>query len=156
MPVNRVSATLPQADLDAILAAVKIIRDKLPFTAELSTDERKAMPKLGDKSRAFVKKALELSVQNPGFLPRDFDIEEMRKDVLLFEAMYAIQQSLTKVKESVDDTVTAVGSEAYVAALLVYNYAKSSGVGTAGLDAVIDELGQRFARKSKVAPKTPA
>jgi hypothetical protein len=156
MPINRVSATLPQADLDAILAAVQTMRDKLPFTTELTIDERKAMPKLGDKSRAFVKKTLELAVQNPGVLPRDFDIEEMRKDVLLFEAMYAIQQSLTKVKESVDDTVTAVGSEAYVAALLVYNYAKSSGVGTAGLDAVIDELGQRFARKSKVTVKAPA
>jgi hypothetical protein len=49
-----------------------------------------------------------------------------------------------------DDTVKAAGSEAYVSALLVYSYARSSGIGTAGLDAVIDELGRRFARKAKV------
>ena len=46
----------------------------------------------------------------------------------------------------------AAGSEAYTAALLVYNYAKSSNVGTQGLDGVLDELGARFTRKAKPAP----
>jgi hypothetical protein len=154
MPVNRISAVLPQADVDAVMAAITTMKQKLPFITDLTADERKMMPKLGDKSRAFVEKALELATQNQGFLPRDFDVEEMRKDVTLFKSMYAIQQALTKMSEQVNDTVTAAGSEAYVAALLVYNYARSSGIGTAGLDAVVDELGARFARKSKT--KTPA
>jgi len=49
-----------------------------------------------------------------------------------------------------------VGSEAYSAALKVYTYAKASGQG-AGLEAVVDELGQRFARRPrKEKPKTAA
>jgi len=47
-----------------------------------------------------------------------------------------------------------VGSEAYAAALLVYNYAKASGKG-AGLDGVVDELGKRFARKSSQGAPPP-
>lgn len=77
----------------------------------------------------------------------------MQQDVELFEAMYPLLLSLTQLQELVDDTVMAVGSEAYAASLLVYNYAKANGQG-AGLDAVVDEMGQRFARKSrKVQPQ---
>jgi hypothetical protein len=47
-----------------------------------------------------------------------------------------------------DDTYVMVGSESYSAALQVYNYAKASGQG-AGLETVVDELGQRFARKTR-------
>ena len=116
--------------------------------SEMTTEERKALPKMGDKSRAFVSKALEVAKQNSDFLPRSFDLTEMQKDVELFEAMYPIMMALTQLQELLDDTYTTVGSEAYSAALTVYNYAKASGQG-AGLDAVVGELKQRFARKPR-------
>ncbi|MBW4474024.1 MAG: hypothetical protein KME45_27165 [Stenomitos rutilans HA7619-LM2] len=57
------------------------------------------------------------------------------------------------MQELIDDTVVAVGSDVYAAALLVYNFAKASGKG-AGLDAVADEMSKRFVRKSrKVEPQ---
>jgi hypothetical protein len=148
MTPNRISAALTLADRNAVIAAVATIREKLPFLIDLTVEERKALPKLGDKSRAFVTKALEVATQNPDFLPRSFDLEEMRRDVQLFEAMYPIVIALAQLQELMDDTYTAVGSEAYSAALTVYNYAKASGQGS-GLEAVVDELGQRFARKSR-------
>jgi hypothetical protein len=130
------------------MRAVVTIKEKLPFLIDLSPEERKALPKLGDKSRAFVSKALEVATQNPDFLPRSFNLEEMRKDVQLFEAMYPIVMALQQLQKLLDDTYVTVGSEAYSAALQVYNYAKASGQG-AGLEAVVGELGQRFARKAK-------
>ena len=151
---NRISAVLPQPDAEAVMGSIASIQSNLPFLIDLTTDEIKALPKLGDRSRAFVTKALELATQNPGFLPREFDVEEMRKDVKLFEAIYPLQQGLMKLSEKLDDTAIEVGSEAYVAALLVYNYAKSSGIGTTSLDGVVDDLGQRFARKTSAAAKT--
>jgi hypothetical protein len=105
---------------------------------------------MGDKSRAFVSKALEVARQNPDFLPRSFDIDEMRKDVQLFEAMYPIVVALAQLQELVDDTTMAAGSEAMAAALQVYNYAKASGQG-AGLEGMVEELGQRFARRTRKA-----
>ena len=150
MPTTQISTTLNKADREAVMAAVNTIKEKLPFLVDLSAEERKALPKMGDKSRAFVSKALEVATQNPDFLPRSFDVEELRKDVQLFEAMYPIVVALTQLQELVDDTCMAVGSEAYAAALQVYTYAKASG-NTGGLDAVVGEMGQRFARKPRKA-----
>jgi hypothetical protein len=148
MANNRASAKLSPADKEAVMNAITTIKEKLPFLIDLSTEERKSLPKLGDKSRAFVSKALEIATQNPDFLPRSFDLDEMRQNIELFEALYPILLSLTQLQELVDDTSVAVGSEAYAASLMVYNYAKASGRG-AGLDSMIDDLGRRFARKSK-------
>lgn len=148
MPVTSVSAALSPADRDAVMNALVTIKQKLPFLIDLSTDQRKALPKMGDKSRAFVSKALEVATQNPDFLPRSFDIDEMRKDVELYEALYPIVLAFAQLQELLDDTHVTIGSEAYAAALQVYNYAKASDKG-GGLDVMVDELGQRFARKSR-------
>jgi hypothetical protein len=154
MANNKVSAKFSPADREAVMQAITTIRQKLPFLIDLSTEERKALPKLGDKSRAFVSKALEIAAQNPDFLPRSFDLDEMRRDIELFEALYPILLSLTQLQELVDDTSVAVGSEAYAAGLMVYNYAKASGKG-AGLDSMVDDLGRRFARKAKKVQPQP-
>ncbi len=150
MSVSLISATLTKEDQNAVMDAVATIKAKLPFLVDLSAEERKALPKMGDKSRAFVSKALEVATQNPDFLPRSFDLEELRKDVQLFEALYPLLLSMTQLQELLDDTCLAVGSEAYAAALQVYSYAKASGNG-GGMDAVVGEMGQRFARKPRKA-----
>ncbi|OLP18515.1 hypothetical protein BST81_10580 [Leptolyngbya sp. 'hensonii'] len=155
MTMTSISAALTQGDREAVMDAVATIKAKLPFLIDLSPEERKTLPKMGDKSRAFVSKALEVATQNPDFLPRSFNLEELRKDVQLFEALYPLLLSLTQLQELVDDTCLAVGSEAYAAALQVYNYAKASGNG-GGMDAVVGEMGQRFARKSRKAKNQEA
>jgi hypothetical protein len=110
---------------------------------------------MGDKSRAFVTQALTVAEQDDSFLPRSFDSAEMRKDVELTEALLPIWTAISSLKELVDDTYTLAGSEAYVSALIVYQAAKANGKGSA-LDATLDALGQRFARKSKgKTPDTP-
>jgi hypothetical protein len=132
------------------LDAIATIKQKLPFLTSLAQEERNTLPRMGDKSRAFVSKALEVAAQNPDFLPRSFDVDEMRSDVQLFEALQPIAMALTQLREMVDDTQLEVGSEAYMAALATYNYARASGQGQA-LDVLADELGRRFAHKTPVA-----
>jgi len=151
MADNGISANLSASDRQAVMEAIATIRQRLPFLVDLTAEDRKTLPKLGDKSRAFVIKALEVGTQNPDFLPRSFDLDEMRRDIELFEALYPILLSLTQLQELVDDTAVAVGSEAYAAGLMVYNYAKASGKGT-GLDSMVNDLGRRFARKTKRVP----
>lgn len=150
---NRVSATLSKETINQILGAVAAIREQLPFLVDLTVEERKSLPRMGDKSRAFVSKALELASQNSDFLPRSFDIDEFRKDVELYDAIYAVRQSLMILAENVDDTYQLAGSEAYSSALVVYHSAKSGKIGVEGLDDVIGELKKRFIRKSKSIEK---
>jgi len=156
MNANRVSATLSPADQGEVLAAIATIRKKLPFLIDLTPEERRALPRMGDGGRAFVSKAAQVAAQNPDFLPRSFDIDEMRHDAELFEALQPVALALTQLQELLDDTLMEVGGEAYSAALVVYHYAKNSGKGQA-LDAVADDLSRRFARKaSSSAPAAPA
>lgn len=143
MGINRISNTLPAEDQKTVLAAISTISDQLPFLIGLGPDERKSMTHLGDRNRAFTRKALEIATQNPDFLPRSFDIDEMRRDLELFEALQSILLALTHLTEKIDDTAVAAGSEAYSAALEVYRYAKANGT-VAGLDQLIDAMGQRF------------
>ncbi len=57
MNTNRIDATLSPGDKDEVLAAIATLKGKLPFLIDLSPEERRALPKMGDKSRAFVSRA---------------------------------------------------------------------------------------------------
>jgi len=120
MPENRVSANLSQADQQAVLAAIQTIREKLPFLIDLTPEERRNLPKLGDKSQAFVAQAMTIATQNTDILPRGFDVAEFQKDVALLTALQPFMAALTQLQELVEDTYLEVGSEAYAAALAVY------------------------------------
>ena len=151
MPVNRISATLGEAERQAVFAAIQTIRQKLPFLIDLTPEERRALPRFGEKSRGFVEQALQVAEQNQDILPRTFDVGEMRNDVELLSALSSVQTAVSQLNELVDDTVMAVGSDAYASSLLVYQFARAAGKGSA-LDSALDALGQRFARKSRPAP----
>ena len=146
MNENRISASLSQTDVDAILGAIKTIKEKLPFLINLTVDERRALNKPGDRSRNFVDKALEVAAQNPDILPRLFNIEEMRKDIELGQKLQPILLALSQLQEVVDNTAAVVNSEAYASALAVYSYAKSAGK-AAALQDTLDDLGKHFSRK---------
>jgi hypothetical protein len=151
MPENRVSAQLGEAERQAVFAAIQTIRQKLPFLIDLTPEERRALPKFGDKSRGFVEQALQVAEQNPDMLPRTFDVGEMRNDVELLSALSSVHAALAQLFELVDDTLMEVGGEAYASALLVYQFARAAGKGSA-LDAALEGLGQHFARKSRNTP----
>ena len=147
MPDNRISAKLSNTDQEAVLEAINTIRQKLPFLLDLTPEERRSLPRMGDKSRAFVAQALIVAEQNEDMLPRSFDVAEMRKDVELVQMLEPLLPAIAQLEELIEDTYVAVGSEAYAAALAVYTYAKASGKGAA-LDKLLDALGQRFARRA--------
>lgn len=151
---NRIDASLSIGDRDAVLGLIQDIRTKLPFLVDLTIEDRQSLPKMGDKSRAFVGQAVTLAEQNDDFLPRSFDVAEMRQDVDLTDQLLPILTALAQLTELVEDTYTLAGSDAYSAALIIYNSAKRNGQGEA-LDNLLDALGQRFARKAKDKTPTP-
>ncbi len=151
MAENKISAVVTNEDHQLIMTSIQAVREKLPFLVDLSPEDRQKVLKLSDKSVGFVNQAAELATQNPDFLPRSFDIDEMKKDVDVYHQLQAYHQALTQVLELVDDTLMQVGSEAYSSALAVYHYAKTSRVPVEGLDNAVDELGKLFARKTKKA-----
>lgn len=154
MSTDRINTSLSDTDRDAVLAAIALITSKLPFLDDLTPTERRDLPKLGDKSAGFVHHADVLARQDDSFLPRNFDLPEFQSDAALFAALAPIRAALMQLTEKVDDTTMLVGSEAYVAALIVYQNAQLNGRGE-GFDTLLDELSRRFARKTR-KPDAPS
>jgi hypothetical protein len=150
---NRINAALDTAAAAAVTAKITEIQTLLPFLIDLSPEERQSLPKMGDKSRAFVERCLELARQDDSFLPRNLDVSSFGSDVALFVALEPLRQRLAKLLELLEDTQILAGSEAYLAALDTYHAAKRSGKGS-GLDDLLDRVGQRFANR-RTAQETP-
>lgn len=148
MDTNRISAIFTLTEQQAVLAAIAIIYEKLSFLVGLTPEQRRSLCRMGDKTRAFVDKAVELATQNAELMPRCLDIDEMRRDLELVESLYPVLLSITQLQELIEDTYLLAGSEAYAAARMAYNSARANGR-SAGLNATVDQMGRRFERKSR-------
>ncbi|MBD2462021.1 hypothetical protein H6G89_13280 [Oscillatoria sp. FACHB-1407] len=157
MPYQNISATLSDADLQQIKTAFATIQDKLPFLITLTTEERRRLLKMGDKSLAFVNTSLTVAQTNRDILPASFDIDEFSRDYQLVTALTELMFSLRQLSEQVDDTLLAVGSETMSSSLNVYDYVKMAAKKRPGLKAIAEQLGERFkAIRSKSSKTTPA
>lgn len=153
MQDNLVSGALSDADLQDIHQAIERLRERMPFLIDLSTDEKRALALLGDKSEGFVRKTREIANANPQILPGAFDLAELNADLELHDRMKGIRTRLVQLLELVDDTTVGLGADILQDALAVYRFAKF--VGVDGLDELRDEMAQRFARVSTGAPAGP-
>jgi len=147
---NRINAVLDSAAAASVTTKLTEAQALLPFLTDLTLDERKSLPKMGDKSRTFVERTLELARQDDSFLPRNLDVDAFGKDLALYNALEPLRQRLAKLLELVEDTQILAGSEAYLAALEVYHAAKRTGQG-AGLDDLLDRVSTRFASRRAAA-----
>jgi hypothetical protein len=141
---DRVTGTLTEENRQQILDLIEQAKAQMPYLLDLSTEEQRTLLRLRDKTEAFVRQAQDVASRNPEILPRAFDLEQVHADVDLYFALRCIQWALIQFKELVDDTVSAVGSEAYASALEVYRYAKYNGA--EGLDQLRELMAQRFNR----------
>jgi hypothetical protein len=141
------SAQLIPSQQLAVLQAINNIQIMLPFLIDLTTADRRGLPKLGDKGRAFIDQGLVLATQNDGILPRNFDLEQYRREVSMVRELEPVILAFRQLMKRLEDTYTAVGSDAYTQTLVVYQTAKLANKNGA-LDQHLDSLAQRFAHKS--------
>ena len=149
MPENRIDAAFTAEQRERARAALAALSEALPFLIDLGDGERAAMVKFGEMNRSFVVKALAIAEAHREILPASFSLSEFSADVALVEDLYPLRNALETLYRKVDDSYFAAGSEAYAAALLVYQYAKLHNVASGALEESLDDLGRRFARKSR-------
>lgn len=153
---NRISNSLDAAAVTAIQGAIQTIRANLPFLIGFTPEERRMLPKLGDKSRAFDQKAIGYMEQSPQWVPGYVSMDELRKDRALRDSLEDVLRPLAELCQSVDDTVLQVNSEIWLAELAYYSAVKEAAKrGVAGAQPILDDLGQRFPR-GKRAEEVPA
>jgi hypothetical protein len=150
---NKISIDVTTEKLNKAKDGLNLISEAFPEQISLSVEERKAMPKMGDKSIAFVRKALEYGQQNPDIVPKYLDINEYKKDLAASEQLFSLIVPLRKLLASLEDTAFAAGSEAYSASLVIYSSLKSAiNFGDTSLQGAYEDLAARFpGRPAKTA-----
>jgi hypothetical protein len=109
----------------------------------LGADARRRIVKMGDGSEAFCRRAAAVAADNLAVIPRNFDLDEFRRDLATHDALNARIVRLTQVLEQMRNTEMALGSDAMVAALEAYAFLKNSEGD--GVEELRRMLGERFA-----------
>jgi len=152
---NLVAATLTAEQKAAILSKITEIEKALPFIRGLSPEERVSLPKMGDKSVAFVQQSLEAAERHPTAIPAQLNVGEFRNDLELWRTLQPIAMELARLDELLNDTLLALGSDLFTSALSTYGYLKASGHSD-GLDDLKAQLSRRFTRHTKPATEPAA
>ena len=156
---NRISLQLTDAELQAIRSAVGVLQTQLlPHLVDLDSEARRELPKMGDKTVAFVRKAYEYAGSNPALCPPFLDLPEFGVDLNAVDTLLSLLRPLTQVTDMLDDSALLAGSEAYAAALSYYQAVKGAArSGVPGAQSIAEDLSQRFpGRPSNATTPAPA
>jgi hypothetical protein len=118
----------------------------------LSADDKKELPKMGDKTLAFVEKSLEYADLYPGFMPIFIDVKEAKIDLESVKNLRQLFLPLERITNEIDSTMTLAGSEAFSSSLSIYKVLKNAAsMGQPGAAEAVSELKNRFPGKKKTA-----
>lgn len=145
---NRINAQLSDENLEKILQLFDNIEELMPFLIDLMIEERRTILKMGEANQPVAENMLRLAETDDSFLPRWFEVADFAQDVKLLKKVRQIHLKASRLYELIDDTLMALGSDAFSAALVVYGAAKENGRGE-GLDEMLSVFGRRFARRRK-------
>jgi hypothetical protein len=128
-----------QTKVDEALTALR------PYLLALTPEERRELPKMGEKTIGFVEKAFDFARQNPNLLPAYFSADEFGVDFGVAHGLWTLLNTVQQLEQGVDDTEMVAGSEAYQAALVFYKAVKMAAAqDIPGAKAVYEELKTRF------------
>jgi hypothetical protein len=142
---NLVSATLSDEDKAAVLAAIAMIKAKLPFLVGLDDAARREMPRLGDGTLAYDQDCAAGMAAMPELIPSFVDQAELAKDRALWGPLGEILGQLTPLAKALQDTFDVVGSEIYDADRAFHaNVREAAKRGVAGALAIYEKIKLRF------------
>lgn len=151
---NYISAEFTAEQEAAAMTKLNELEAQLAFLVDLNPATLRRIARAGDRSQAFVQRALNLAAESPEILPGEFDLAEFRRDVALAEALTRLQASITRLQERVRTSIVAAKADAFAQALEVYNRSKRTR--RAGFEELTRELGRRFRRRASGTNGTPS
>ncbi len=148
MSKQNISAELTGEEYGQISQGIRDLDSQLTFAVNLTPEERKNYATMGDKSIAFVEKAVQYADERPDLVPSYLDIPEFKRDLKLARQLKELLIMLDPVVEKISDSYLAAGADAYESARKLYNHVKAaSESGAPGSDSIAAELKKRFVRR---------
>ena len=155
---NQISVQVPQAVLEDVAQKLQECKTALaPYLQALTSDQRKSLFKMGEKTVATVQKVKSYLDTNPEFAPTYMNKDEFLKDEDTVTKLSPLANLALQLGSDIEDTVMLAGSEALVAAMQYYGPVKEAakqGVTTA--KPIYEDLVKRFAKRpAKGGDPTP-
>jgi len=154
MSQNLISLRFATEQLAAIDAALASLEQELSALIAIPAQERRQLTKMGDKSEAFCRQAVEVLAANPKVLPQNFDLAELQQDLATLDQLRPRLVRMTRLMERATDTETALGSDIMSSALEGYAMLKVAGK-TEGVEGLRRTLATRFNRSARAAASSP-
>jgi hypothetical protein len=159
MKSNKHEAEVPVALVTALENSTNTsIEEILPYDPGLTPHDHLTIPRMGEKTFAFVEKAHDYAKANPALCPSFLDMNAFDIDYADAHNLWTLRNKAKQFYEIINDIVALSGSEAYQASLLFYQAVKIAvDQGVPGAKAIYDELCKRFphvSRKSGSVPNT--
>jgi hypothetical protein len=151
---NRISEEITAAQKAAIVSAVSALKTALQgIIINLNVDERRSLPKIGDKSVAFDEKCAAYMASRPELVPSFLDTAEMAKDRKLVADLLPCFREIAPLCEGLEDTITLANSDNMVGDLAFYqNVQAAAKRGVPGTDTILADLATRFPGRPKATP----
>jgi hypothetical protein len=149
---NRISFDMPAEVAEEVKQLFKDAADKLaPYLTSITPEEKKLLPKLGDKGYSFVNKGNEYLQLPESPTPPYLTKTAVDVDLNGYDVLRQILQTIMPTINMLEDTMTLSGSEAYTGILIFYNYVKgAAAAGVPGAQTIYDDLSTRFPGRKKL------
>ena len=150
MSQSIVSLVLSQEQWVSADQALAQIESQLSGLIALTSDQRRSLTKMGEKSETFCRQTLSLLDQNRQVVPPSVELDGVMSDLVTLDQLRPRLQRLQRLTERAADTESALGNDVMVGSLQGYALLKVVGRNQ-GLEALRRGLGTRFARVGRPA-----
>ena len=148
---NLVSASIASETKDEILREIADIRTKLGFLLNLQSSEVASLVKAGKEFIPFIDGCHSVAKAHPEILSGVFDKQEFDRDFQLSRDLGEVAEALGQLNEGVAHTLTAIRSDALMAAFDIYSAVKMNKSRVPGLNSVADNLGRYFQKSPRAS-----
>ncbi len=145
---NKINFTIPEEVATNVSASLaEISTSLLPYLIALTPEERRAVPKMSDKTSPFVEKCMAYAQSAPEFAPPYMDVEGLKTDMAVYNKLIPLLRQVTRILNGLDDTIMQAGAESYVASLAYYNSVKQAAkMDIPGAKGIAEDLRKRFVK----------
>lgn len=141
MGPNRISASVTEESVQRVQQALEEIRRELPFLLQLMGADRPSLINVGENLAPFLEQAYRDAEANPDLVPPSLDMEELERDIALFNQLKRILGPVNELVELLNDTHLAAGSDAFETTIVFYkNVRMAAKLGDEDAQRMLDSL----------------
>ena len=146
---------IPEEKKTLIQDAIGVLQKELtPYLKTLTSEEKKSILKIGEKTLGFVSKCLEHAIHNQELVPNFLNLDAFKKDFELYIELKNMYNSISQIASMLEDTNCLIGSETFESAFLFYGNVKSAEKAKVSkAKEIYDDLSARYSYRVKNTPK---